>query len=188
MAGAFWSGRSNLIVPKMAHIGRKLLVGCYRAWSSALADLPDVRRGFERDSVHQDVCSGPGEVANFRQGASGGVRWGEGGFVALVGPTTTFPDINVLYNAGVALRALHAEDDGLICPEVGGWAENKYRLLALYDKLFSTGMKNKWDQRVYIDLYAGAGYSRIQGTKTVLMGSPIIALTVPDTFDKYIFC
>jgi hypothetical protein len=27
----------------MAHIGRKLLVGCYRAWSSALADLPDVR-------------------------------------------------------------------------------------------------------------------------------------------------
>ncbi len=88
----------------------------------------------------------------------------------------------------MALRALHAEDDGLICADVGGWAENKYRLLALYDALFSTGMKNKWDQRVYIDLYAGAGYSRIQGTKTVLMGSPIIALTVPDPFDKYIFC
>lgn len=101
---------------------------------------------------------------------------------------TTFPNINVLYNAYVGLRALHAEDDGLICPDVGGWAETKYRLLALYDALFSTGMKNKWDQRVYIDLYAGAGYSRIQGTKTVLMGSPIIALTVPDPFDKYIFC
>src|SRR5579872_5982063 len=82
----------------------------------------------------------------------------------------------------------YAEDDGLVCPEVGSWAETKYRLLALYDALFSTGMKNKWDQRVYIDLYAGAGYSRIQGTKTVLIGSPIIALTVPDPFDKYIFC
>ena len=56
---------------------------------------------------------------------------------------TTFPDINVLYNAEMALRALRAEDDGLICPDVGGWTESKYRLLALYDELFSTGMKNK---------------------------------------------
>jgi hypothetical protein len=51
------------------------------------------------------------------------VRWGEGGFGGLVAPMTTFPDINVLYNAAVVLRALHAEDDGLICPEVGGWGK-----------------------------------------------------------------
>lgn len=88
---------------------------------------------------------------------------------------------------GVASNALRTEDDGLTCPEVGAWAETKHRLLALYDGLFSTGMKNKWDQRVYIDLYAGAGYSRIRGTKTVIKGSPIIALTVPEPFDKYIF-
>lgn len=89
---------------------------------------------------------------------------------------------------GVASHALHAEDDGLTCPEVGAWAETKHRLLALYDELFSTGMKNKWDQRVYIDLYAGAGYNRIRGTKTILQGSPIIALTIPNPFDKYILC
>jgi len=83
---------------------------------------------------------------------------------------------------------LRADDDGLMTAEVGGWAETKYRLLALYDGLFSTGMKNKWDQRVYIDLYAGGGYSRIQGTSKFLKGSPIIALTVTDPFDKYIFC
>jgi three-Cys-motif partner protein len=71
---------------------------------------------------------------------------------------------------------------------VGSWAEAKYRLLALYDELFSTGMKHKWDQRIYIDLYAGAGYSRIKGTKKILKGSPILALTVTDPFDKYIFC
>ena len=71
---------------------------------------------------------------------------------------------------------------------MGGWAESKYRLLALYDELFSTGMKNKWDQRVYIDLYAGAGYARIHGTKTVLKGSPMIALTVPNPFERYILC
>ena len=58
-----------------------------------------------------------------------------------------------------AWENLRVDDDGLITLEVGGWAETKYRLLALYNELFSTGMKNKWDQRVYIDLYAGAGYS-----------------------------
>jgi len=83
---------------------------------------------------------------------------------------------------------LFVEDDGLPCPDVGSWAETKYRLLALYDELFSTGMKNKWAQRVYIDLYAGAGYGRIKGTKKVLKGSPILALTVTHPFDKYVFC
>jgi three-Cys-motif partner protein len=68
------------------------------------------------------------------------------------------------------------------------WAEEKYRLLTLYDELFSTGMKHKWDQRIYVDLYAGAGQSRVQGTDTFLKGSPIIALTVANPFDKYIFC
>jgi len=86
------------------------------------------------------------------------------------------------------LPNLRVDDDGLTSPDVGGWAETKYRLLALYDELFSTGMKNKWDQRVYIDLYAAAGYSRVQGTSKFLKSSPIIALTVTNPFDKYIFC
>ncbi|MFB3825185.1 MAG: three-Cys-motif partner protein TcmP [Bryobacteraceae bacterium] len=89
---------------------------------------------------------------------------------------------------GASLEDLKVEDDGLVCADVHHWAEEKYRLLALYDKLFSSGMKKKWDQRVYIDLYAGAGFSHIEGTRTFLKGSPIIALTVAWPFDKYIFC
>jgi three-Cys-motif partner protein len=89
---------------------------------------------------------------------------------------------------GSGWENLRVDGDGLITPDVGSWAETKYRLLALYDQLFSTGMKNKWDQRVYVDLYAGAGHSRILGTSTVFKGSPMIALTVTDPFDKYIFC
>jgi three-Cys-motif partner protein len=46
---------------------------------------------------------------------------------------------------------------------------------------------SKWDQRVYIDLYAGGGFSHVQGTRTFLKGSPIIALTVGCPFDKDIF-
>jgi three-Cys-motif partner protein len=86
------------------------------------------------------------------------------------------------------LDHLRIEDDGLPRGEVNRWAEDKYRLLSLYGELFSSGMKNKWEQRVYIDLYAGAGYSHIQGTQMFLKGSPIIALTVSSPFDRYIFC
>ncbi|MEO5925120.1 MAG: three-Cys-motif partner protein TcmP [Bryobacteraceae bacterium] len=49
-------------------------------------------------------------------------------------------------------------------------------------------MKNKWDQRIYVDLYSGAGYARMKGTKKILKGSPVLALTVPHPFDKYVFC
>jgi three-Cys-motif partner protein len=80
-----------------------------------------------------------------------------------------------------------AEDDGLSCPEVGAWAEDKYTLVGLYDRLFSTGMKNKWT-RVYIDLYSGPGFVRVRGTGRLLTGSPLLALGVPDPFDNYIFC
>jgi three-Cys-motif partner protein len=79
-------------------------------------------------------------------------------------------------------------DDGLVCPEVGPWSEEKYRLIGLYASLFSTGMKRKWDKRVYVDLYAGAGYSRVRDSGRILMGSPLLALSVSDPFDKYVFC
>jgi len=49
-------------------------------------------------------------------------------------------------------------------------------------------MKDKWDQRVYVDLYAGAGYNRVRGTSKIMLGSPLRALTVEHPFDKYVFC
>src|ERR1019366_713286 len=128
------------------------------SWLRTRSDNDDVEQMGKRPGAAKQVAggksvgcqtrvrmwiAGPGAFGgrgSFPDGDFAGVRRGEGGFGGLVAPMTTFPDIDVLYNAGVALRALHAEDDGLICPEVGGWAENKYRLLALYDKLFSTGM------------------------------------------------
>lgn len=80
------------------------------------------------------------------------------------------------------------ENDGLIAPEVGAWAEDKHRLVSLYSTLFSSGMKNKWSRRIYIELYAGAGYSRIRGGSRLILGSPLRALQLNDRFDKYIFC
>ena len=79
-------------------------------------------------------------------------------------------------------------DDGLSCPEVGEWAEEKHSIVSLYAKLFSTGMKEKWEERVYIELYAGSGFARIKNTSRLIAGSPIRALTLEHPFDKYILC
>lgn len=79
-------------------------------------------------------------------------------------------------------------DDGLLCPEVGPWSETKLDYVSYYAKLFSSGMKRKWGKRVYVDLYAGAGYSKIRNTSRIIMGSPLRALLMPDPFDKYVFC
>ena len=81
-----------------------------------------------------------------------------------------------------------AQDDGLYHEEVGSRVEDKHRLVALYDALFSTGMKYKWDARVYIDLYSGPGLARVRETRRFLWGSPLLALMVRDPFDKYVFC
>lgn len=79
-------------------------------------------------------------------------------------------------------------DDGLITEEIGDWGQEKYRLLSLYAQMFAASMKNKWGCRVYIDLFAGSGRSQIKGTNRIVAGSPLVALGVDPTFDKYIFC
>ncbi|MFZ5770802.1 MAG: three-Cys-motif partner protein TcmP [Thermodesulfobacteriota bacterium] len=80
------------------------------------------------------------------------------------------------------------EDDGLYTPEIGYWGVQKYKLVHGYSRLFATSMKRKWDYRVYIDLFSGAGRARIKDTNRYVVTSPLLALDIPDKFDKYIFC
>jgi three-Cys-motif partner protein len=49
-------------------------------------------------------------------------------------------------------------------------------------------MKERWDQRVYIDPFAGAGLARVAETDRFLLGSPLLALRVAHPFDWYVFC
>src|SRR6266571_3177852 len=79
-------------------------------------------------------------------------------------------------------------DDGLITEEIGGWGEEKYRLLGLYAQMFAASMKDKWECRTYIDLFAGSGRAKIKGANRIVSGSPLVALSVNPAFDKYIFC
>jgi three-Cys-motif partner protein len=80
------------------------------------------------------------------------------------------------------------ENDGLYIPEVGSWADQKHKLVGGYCEIFTTGMKNLWDELVYIDLFAGAGYARIKDTNKIRMSSALIAMSVSRKFDKYILC
>ncbi|MCF8448686.1 MAG: three-Cys-motif partner protein TcmP [Taibaiella sp.] len=82
----------------------------------------------------------------------------------------------------------YVEDDGQTTPEIGLWGIKKYRLFGAYCNIFTTGMKYKWKQRVYIDLFAGAGCARIRKENKIVHTSALIAAKVPDKFTKYIIC
>ena len=49
-------------------------------------------------------------------------------------------------------------------------------------------MKRKWDQRIYIDLFAGSGRARIEETNRILLASPLRAIEISDRFTRYVFC
>ena len=83
---------------------------------------------------------------------------------------------------------IDAPDDGLPAADVGPWAVEKYRRMGMYAEMFSTGMKNAWGCRVYIDLFAGPGHAVIRERGLRVLTSPLLALTLPDPFDKYILC
>lgn len=78
--------------------------------------------------------------------------------------------------------------DGLHTPTVRQWSLDKYKLVGSYCDIFTSGMKNKWDQLIYIDLFAGAGYAKIKETGKIYKNSALSAMSIPSPFTKYILC
>jgi three-Cys-motif partner protein len=87
-----------------------------------------------------------------------------------------------------SFELLNLPDDGLITPSIKSHTLEKYKVISYFLNIFSRSMKAKWNNRVYIDLFAGAGKSKVEGENKIVPGSPLIALGVKDKFDKYIFC
>ena len=79
-------------------------------------------------------------------------------------------------------------DDGGEISSIKAHSLKKHRLIRLCASMFAGATKKKWDYRVYIDLFAGPGYSRISDNGKIVKTSPLIALEVQPTFDKFIFC
>jgi three-Cys-motif partner protein len=80
-----------------------------------------------------------------------------------------------------------SKQDGLNLRCVGEWSKGKINHFRDYAQMFSTGMKNLWRNRFYIDLFAGPGRCIIQNSLEEIDGSPLHALNVPDKFSGYFF-
>jgi three-Cys-motif partner protein len=81
-----------------------------------------------------------------------------------------------------------SEDDLVMNEEVGSWSEEKYAQFRNYAQIFTRGMSKRWDSLTYLDLYSGSGLSRVKGTNQILLGSPLIALSIDVPFNRYVFC
>jgi len=81
------------------------------------------------------------------------------------------------------------QDDGLIIPTVGQWSKDKHYFLYRYIDAFTTSMKGKkWEGLHYIDLFAGAGIERLEDSRTLEWGSPMIAAQAPYPFTRLHLC
>jgi three-Cys-motif partner protein len=86
------------------------------------------------------------------------------------------------YEGPLPSEQLVESGGGLFVRDDGEWAEEKLFYIERYMNIFSTGMKGKWPRRVYIDLFAGPGRSRVRGTGQEFDGSPVRALRARDPF------
>lgn len=66
--------------------------------------------------------------------------------------------------------------DGLPARVVGPWVSRKVQFVDNQTTIFATGMKNRWDRRAYVELFAGPGMSYDRVGREFLAGSAIRAL------------
>lgn len=83
---------------------------------------------------------------------------------------------------------IEVKPDGLFTPTVREWSLEKYKLVGSYCDIFTNGMKFKWHQLVYVDLFAGAGYAKIKENGKTYLNSALLAMSIPSPFSKYILC
>jgi three-Cys-motif partner protein len=75
--------------------------------------------------------------------------------------------------------------DGLPARVVGPWVERKVYYVDRYAAIFANGMKNLWQRRGYIELFAGPGISYDRGHREFIDGSALRALGM--TFTDWAF-
>jgi three-Cys-motif partner protein len=82
--------------------------------------------------------------------------------------------------AGLDLDTYERDEDGRLREIVGSWVRKKHSVLDTYVG-YTRGVRKSWVARglgggtSYIDLFSGPGQVRIQDTKDVLPGSPLVA-------------
>jgi three-Cys-motif partner protein len=77
--------------------------------------------------------------------------------------------------------------DGLPARRSGEWAHEKLFIVERYMNIFTTGQKNKWPRRAYVDLMAGPGLCVLRDTREEFLGSPLLALSTKTPFTHAVF-
>lgn len=78
-----------------------------------------------------------------------------------------------------------SSSDGLPIRDSGSWISTKHKLLTYYAHLFATGMKNKWESRVYLELFSGPGRCLLRKSGEEDLGSPL--KVIGHDFTKFVF-
>lgn len=83
---------------------------------------------------------------------------------------------------------IEVTQDDFFTPLVREWSLEKYKMVGSYCDIFTNGMKEKWNQLIYIDLFAGAGYAKVKESNKTYLNSALLAMSIPTPFTKYILC
>ena len=75
--------------------------------------------------------------------------------------------------------------DGLPIRDSGSWIDDKHRVLVYLAQIFSTGMKHRWQHRVYIELFSGPGRCFVRDSGKEELGSPL--RVIDHDFTRFIF-
>lgn len=78
------------------------------------------------------------------------------------------------------------EDDGFFTPTVKRHSIEKIRLHNYYVSIFTTAMRQHWEQLAYVGLYAGPGRARIEESGEIIETTALGAVRVAHPFTKYI--
>jgi three-Cys-motif partner protein len=70
---------------------------------------------------------------------------------------------------------LRDADDGLPARCAAEWSRDKHFYLSRYFDIFTTGMKYKWKNLVFVDMCAGPGRCRVRPRGDFVDGSPVMA-------------
>lgn len=77
-------------------------------------------------------------------------------------------------------------DDGFYTPVVKRHSIEKIRLHNYYVSIFTTAMRQLWEQLAYVGLYAGSGRARIEESGEIIETTALGAFRVTYPFTKYI--
>lgn len=75
--------------------------------------------------------------------------------------------------------------DGMPLRDSGSWIEEKHRALVYFAQMFATGMKWKWQHRIYLELFSGPGVCHVRETGHETAGSPL--QVIEHEFTRFIF-